>query len=330
MPQQLLVITNRNAGSADDEAINRALKVLREDAWAEVRSTGSLEQLSDALADTGDRTIVVAGGDGSLHAVVQALHDLGKLDESTLALLPLGTGNDFARTLDIPRSARRSARVVLEGSPRRTDVIVDDEGRITVNSVHIGAGADAGDRGARWKARLQQVSDVVRLGPIGLGPVNLGPLGLGTARLGRANLGRFGYPVGAVQMAIYPPVLSVKVEVDGELVAGAHEKVLMVALGNGATVGGGTPLTPDADPHDGLIDVLIATPASVLDQLEYFVHLQAGSHEAYAKARIVRGRTVTISGSPFDVNSDGEIDGPVTERTWRIVPDAYDMVVPQS
>jgi diacylglycerol kinase family enzyme len=42
----------------------------------------------------------------------------------------------------------------------------------------------------------------------------------------------------------------------------------------------------------------------------------------------VRGRTVTISGSPFDCNSDGEIDGPVGRRTWRILPAAYAMVVP--
>ncbi|HEX7739646.1 MAG TPA: diacylglycerol kinase family protein [Marmoricola sp.] len=328
MPERLLVITNRNAGTADDEAVNRALNVLREEAWAEVRSTGTMAELTDALTDSDHRTIVVAGGDGSLHAVVQALYDLGELGDRTLGLIPLGTGNDFARTLDIPRSARRSARIVLEGRPRHTDVVVDDDGRVTVNNVHMGAGVDAGDRGARWKARLHKISDTVGLGPIGLGPVNLGPLGIGAARVGPANLGKFGYPIGALQTAISPPMLEVSIEVDGKLVAD-DERVLMVAIGNGATVGGGTRLTPGADPHDGMLDILIATPAGLLDQLEYLIHLQAGRQEGYAKARLLRGRTITVRGRPFDVNSDGEIGGPVTERTWRVLPGAYSMLVPE-
>lgn len=330
MPQKLLAITNSNAGSADDESINRALNVLRGEAWVEVRSTADLGELTDALADAGDRTIVVAGGDGSLHAVVQVLHDLEQLTGSTLALLPLGTGNDFARTLGVPRSARRAARTVLDGRARPTDLIVDDQGRVTVNNVHIGAGAEAGDLGARWKKRLRKVSDLAGLGPASIGPANLGPLGVSALSLGPVSLGRFGYPLGALQTGIYPPLLRLQVEVDGEVVVGPDEQVLMVAVGNGATVGGGLPLTPDADPHDGWLDVLIATPTKLLDQLEYLIHLQAGSHEAYAGAQIVRGRTVSIRGEPFDCNSDGELDGPVVERTWRVLPEAYSMVVPPS
>ncbi|MFD0806612.1 diacylglycerol/lipid kinase family protein [Nocardioides caeni] len=323
MPQQLLVITNSAAGSADREAINKALTVLREEAWVEVRSTRDLDELSGALTGTAERTVVVAGGDGSIHAVVQCLHDLGELAGRTLALLPLGTGNDFARALGIPRSARKAARIVLEGHSRPTDLIVDDEGQVTVNNVHIGAGADAGQRGARWKKRLQVVSGVVGVGPVGLGPANLGHIGLGPT-----NLGKLGYPIGALQTAISPPVLNLRIEVDGEVVAEPDEKILMVAVGNGPTVGGGTALTPDADPHDGLVDVLIATPASLLDQVGYVLRLQAGSHETHAEARFVRGRSITVSGTPFDCNSDGEFSGPVGERTWQVLPAAYSMVVP--
>lgn len=330
MPQRLLVITNGRAGSADTEAVGKALTVLQREAWVEVRATHSLAELSDALADAGDRTIVVAGGDGSLHAVVQGLHDLGTLRGSTLGLLPLGTGNDFARTLGIPRSARRAARIILDGTPRPTDVVVDDQDQVTVNCAHIGAGAEAGERGARWKKRLHRISDTVGLGPITVGPANLGPLGVGTARLGPARLGRLGYPIGALQTAIYPPMIQARVEVDGVVVAESDQEVLMVALGNGATVGGGTPLVPGADPHDGWLDILIATPVSVRNQLEYLIHLQAGTHTTYASAQIVPGRSVSIVGTPFDCNSDGELDGPVTERTWRVRPAAYSMVVPAS
>ncbi|MDQ6523216.1 diacylglycerol kinase family protein [Nocardioides sp. LHD-245] len=290
----LLLITNSDAGTADQEAVDAALAVLRESAEVDVRGTSSPEELDDVLAAAGERTIVVAGGDGSIHAVVQALHTRGDLSARTLALIPLGTGNDFARTLDLPLEPVAAARVVLTGTRRPTDLVVDEAGQVTVNSVHLGAGAEAGKRGARWKARL----------------------------------GRIGYPIGALQTALNPPSLRLRVEVDGAVVADAGRPVLMVAVGNGASVGGGTELTPDAEPHDGEVDVLIATPASPLARLGYLVRLPFARHEEHGDVRIVRGRTVRVSGDAFDCNSDGEIDGPVTERAWRVLPAAYAMVVP--
>jgi YegS/Rv2252/BmrU family lipid kinase len=291
---RLLLITNGDAGTADREAVDAALAVLREGAEVEVVATSSPEELDDVLAAAADRTVVVAGGDGSIHAVVQALHARGELAERTLALVPLGTGNDFARTLGLPLEPEEAARVVLTGTPRLTDLVVDEDGQVTVNSVHLGAGAEAGKRGARWKERL----------------------------------GKVGYPIGALQTALNPPSLRVRVEVDDEVVVDVDQPVLMVAVGNGASVGGGTELTPDAEPHDGEVDVLIATPRGTIARLGYLVRLPFARHEDHGDVRIVRGRTVRVTGTPFDCNSDGEIDGPVRSRTWRVQPAAYAMVVP--
>ncbi|TQK69298.1 MULTISPECIES: diacylglycerol kinase family protein [unclassified Nocardioides] len=294
MATRLLLITNGEAGTADREAVDAALAVLREGAEVEVAATSSEDELDDVLEDAGDRRIVVAGGDGSIHAVVQALHSRGDLAGRELALVPLGTGNDFARTLGLPLEPEEAARVVLAGTPRPTDLVVDEDGQVTVNSVHLGAGAEAGKRGARWKERL----------------------------------GRVGYPIGALQTAINPPSLRVRVEVDGEVVVDVDQPVLMVAVGNGASVGGGTELTPDAEPHDGEVDVLIATPRGPLARLGYLVRLPFARHEEHRDVRILRGRTVRVSGTAFECNSDGEIDGPVRSRTWRVQPAAYAMVVP--
>lgn len=294
MATRLLLITNGDAGTADREAVDAALAVLREGAEVEVAATSSPEELDDVLGAAGDRRIVVAGGDGSIHAVVQALHARGDLAGRELALVPLGTGNDFARTLGLPLEPAEAARVVLTGTPRPTDVVVDDDGQVTVNSVHLGAGAEAGKRGARWKERL----------------------------------GRVGYPIGALQTAISPPSLRVQVEVDGTVVVDVDQPVLMVAVGNGASVGGGTELTPDAEPHDGQVDVMIATPRGPFARLGYLVRLPFARHEEHRDVRILRGRTVRVSGTAFECNSDGEIDGPVRSRTWRVQPAAYAMVVP--
>ena len=99
------------------------------------------------------------------------------------------------------------------------DLIVDELGGVVVNSVHAGASAQASRRGARWKERL-------------------GPFGFGI----------LGYPIGAALASIKPPFVRLRVEADGEVISDMDKHVLMVAIGNGTSVGGGTELTPDADP----------------------------------------------------------------------------------
>ena len=301
---KLLVITNAEAGTADEEALEEALAVLRPGAEVDVRATCSPEELDEALGDAGDRRIVVVGGDGSLHAVVACLHRHGDLEGRELGLIPLGTGNDFARSLGLPLEPDQAARVVLEGHAHPVDLVVDQEGGVTVHAVHVGAGADAGERGARWKSRL---------GAIGVG---------------RLNLGKLGYPLGALQTAVNPPSIRVRVEVDGKVVTDVDTEVLMVAIGNGASVGGGAELAPDATPHDGEVDVIVASPAGLADRLALALRLPFGRHEDHRTVQSLRGRSITISGSPFRCNSDGEIDGPVRRRSWRVLPASYSMVLP--
>lgn len=303
-PRRLLVITNADAGTADEAARDEALDVLRAGADVAVAATSSPEELDEVLADTDDCAVVVVGGDGSLHAVVAALHRRRTLGTTLLGLVPLGTGNDFARTLEIPFEPAEAAEVVLAGHARSLDLIVDDQDGVTVNSVHAGAGADAGERGARWKGRL------------------------GSIGVGKLNLGKLGYPIGALQTAVRPPSLRLRVEVDGEVVTDVDTRVLMVAVGNGTSVGGGAPITPDADPGDGLLDVVVAKPAHAADRFALALRVPFGSHEDHRTVEAVRGRSITLTGGPFRCNSDGEIGDPVRSRTWEVHPSAYRMIVP--
>ncbi len=222
MSEPLLVITNGDAGTSDEESLDLALAVLREQASVEVQATTDPGELDGVLHRAGSRRIVVAGGDGSLHAIVSALYRRHDLEGTTLGLLPLGTGNDFARGTGIPLDIEEAARVILDGTPVPMDLLVDEVGEIVVNGVHVGAGAAASRRSHRWKHRL---------GSIGYKKVNLGKLG---------------YPIGAAITAWNPPVVRLRVEVDGEVVADFDAPILQVAIGNGASVGGGTgsPRTP--------------------------------------------------------------------------------------
>src|SRR4051794_35857854 len=153
----LLVISNSGAGTADDESLDVALTLLRAHTDVEVQATSNPGELNSALHRAGSRRIVVAGGDGSLHAVVSTLYRRNDLKSAVLGILPLGTGNDFARANDIPLDIEEAAQVLVDGVPRETDLIVDELGEIVVNNVHAGAGAQASRHGARWKNRLHAV-----------------------------------------------------------------------------------------------------------------------------------------------------------------------------
>ena len=302
--RSLLVITNADAGTSDEERLATALDVLREKASVEVAKTSNPGELDGVLHRAGGRTIVVAGGDGSIHAVVTALHKRHELPGATLALLPMGTGNDFARGNDIPLDIEDAARLVLTGEPRPVDLMIDETGSVVVNNVHVGVGAQASRKGAKWKTRL---------GSIGVGKVNLGKLG---------------YPIGAALSAFHPPSWRLRIELDGRVVNDVDRPVLMVAIGNGGNVGGGTELNPDADTEDGQLDVMISRAIKPLAKLGYVNRLRRGDHDQRDDVVTLRGTSVKVSGQDFWLSADGEIDGPERSRSWRLEPAAYSMILP--
>jgi diacylglycerol kinase (ATP) len=301
----LIVITNKDAGTADQETLDVALGVLRERTSVEVAATSDPGELDGVLQRAGSRRIVVAGGDGSLHAVMAALHRRNQLGDAVVALLPLGTGNDFARSVGIPLEIEDAARIVLEGQVRPTDLIVDEVGEIVVNNVHVGAGAEASRKGHTWKTRL---------GAIGIG---------------KLNLGKLGYPIGALQSAFNHGELHLRVEVDGEVVNDLDRPVLMVAVGNGAHIGGGTEVTPHADPEDGKVDVMVSRATTPLAKLAYTMKMaRQGSHLERPDVDYHRGKTVSVSGESFYCAADGEIYGPERQRSWHVEEAAYRFVLP--
>ena len=301
----LLVITNSDAGTGDEESLQKALRVLRSHTSVEVQATSNPGELNSALHRAGSRRIVVAGGDGSLHAVVTTLYRRNDLKNAVLGILPLGTGNDFARTNEIPLDVEEAAQVLVDGGPRAMDLIVDEVGEIVVNNVHAGAGAQAGRRGAKWKDRLHAIG------------------------VGKINLGKLGYPIGALSAAVKPPFIRVRVEVDGEVVVDLDEPILMIAVGNGANVGGGTELTPYADPSDGKVDVMISRSIGPVARVGYGAKLVVGRHPERDDVTYLRASTVTVSGEEFWCSADGEIYGPERHRSWRVEPAAYSLVVPR-
>ena len=287
----LLLIANAEAGSADRERLEEALEVLRRHTDVEVARTSNPGELDGVLHRRGGRRVVVAGGDGSLHAVIAALHRRNELGDAVVGLIPLGTGNDFARGNEIPLDPAEAAELVVKGELRQVDIIVDCVGEVVVNNVHVGVGAEASRKAATWKR----------------------------------TLGRVGYVAGALQASVNPPFYRFRVEVDGEVVADMDRHVAQVAIGNGTTVGGGTDLTPHADTGDGQLDVMVSMAVGPLSRFGYAFQLRLGRHPERQDVRYVRGTTVTVAGQEFWCSADGEIYGPERNRTWRIQPGAFRM-----
>ncbi|MGH3355495.1 MAG: diacylglycerol/lipid kinase family protein [Nocardioidaceae bacterium] len=292
--EPLLVITNADAGSSDAEALHPALAELRSRTDVEVARTSNPGELDGVLQRRGGRRIVVAGGDGSVHAVVAALHRRHELANAVLGLVPLGTGNDFARGTRIPLDVVEAARVVVEGDVRPVDVLVNCAGQVVVNAVHVGIGAEAGRQAGSWKKWL----------------------------------GRAGYPVGALIAGFTHRGVRLRVEADGEVLADLDRPVIQVAIGNGSTIGGGTQIAPDASPEDGLADVVVSFATSPWAKFGYTAQLATRSHPARLDVVTASARRVGISGQDFWCNADGEIYGPEVNHEWHVEPGAFQMALP--
>lgn len=304
--RRVLLITNATAGSADEAAVEAALAVLREHATVEVAATSDLADLSAALSERADREVVIAGGDGSLHAVIEALDARGELgrgdhEPPTVGLLPLGTGNDFSRALGLPLDAAEAAAVVGAGRAIDVDVIRDDEGGLVVNVAHVGVGAEAGDRAEPWKARFATV-----------------------------GLGVLGYAVGAVVATVTTEGWRLQVVADGRVVASGRRRVLQVAIANGMTIGGGAVIAPRSDATDGLADLTVSYATGPLARLRYGVAMRRGRYTERDDVVHLRAREVTVIArrGTFTVNTDGELSGPLRRRTWRVESRAYRMFAP--
>ncbi|WP_338748553.1 diacylglycerol/lipid kinase family protein [Janibacter alittae] len=297
--RRFLFIANSSAGTSAQERTDAALAVLREHGDVDVVTTSTIEELTEAIAGRDGREIIVAGGDGSLNAFVTALCRAGSLGEEppTVGLLPMGTGNDFARTLEMPTDPAEAARVVIDSPPRPVDVLLDDEDRLVANAVHIGVGEEAGRIAAPWKERL---------GPVGY---VIGGLAAGFGRSGR----------------------HLKVVADGEVVVDGTHRSLQVAVTIGQSVGGGTPIAPDALPGDGKAEVVVSRAISWRRRLLYAATVNTGRHTRLDDVISLRARTVTVTGvnHEFAANADGEALEPARERTWHVVPGAYRLHSPE-
>ncbi len=243
------------------------------------RCPGDGVRLARELAGGAD-VVGIIGGDGTVHEVVNGLmpHPV------PIAILPCGTGNDFASLFDCPQNPRGFADVLRNRRGARVDVL-DFGDRFCVNSAGLG-----------FEGQVNQRSHGIR----GIhGP----PLYLVAVF---KTLSSLACPYYELTLA------------DGERIDGER---LMVSIGNGNRTGGSFHLTPDACPDDGLIDVCIVDPMRWPQVVAMLPGTFRGRHVRRSEVRMLRTERLTIeTKGEHPMHIDGElieITPPVLEITVR-------------
>ncbi len=280
-----VAVVNAQAGSSDDPRLEEALDVLRAHAPLEVPRTEDRDDLQDAVAAARGGVVVAVGGDGSIHAVVTAVDDLDLFDDVEVAIVPLGTGNDFVRTLGLSDDPVEAARQAVDCVARPADVIRDGQDRLVVNAAHVGLGAEANVKATPWKKAF--------------GPV--------------------GYAIGAAITGVVGKGFRATVHVDGQRID-SPRRLIQVAVGNGRYVGGGAPLLPAADPFDGSLDVAVVWAHARWKRLGYAYRLRRGRHPMRDDVVYLKGREVVVQGEALQANLDGEICDASPRHHWVVEP----------
>ena len=289
-----LIISNASSGGSADEVVNEVRHKFEELGETTHLQPPSLESFDeDVQRSARDKDlVVVAGGDGTLNCTLNALGD--RLDEVALAVVPLGTGNDMARTLDLPGDPLEAAEAIVDGVERSVDYCRARGGgteRLFLNACMGGFPVEVNESIDENTKR--------RLGP-------------------------YAFWIGGVKAVARLPRF--RVEIDGE----SLEDVVAVGVGNGKTAGGGIPVFPEAVPDDRVVECCAMQVEGLLDGLRLAGGVRSGAHASLDNVWGRKADRFEVKSDPeLEFNVDGDLMGLTTPATFEVagrvrlrVPDA--------
>jgi diacylglycerol kinase (ATP) len=249
------------------------------------------EQLAAKAAADGAAVVAALGGDGHVGNVANGV--IGT--DAALAVIPAGTGNDFARHIGLDRkNPLLAARLLASPTTRRIDVVRvrHSEGeRYFINVA--GTGFDS------------QVNE----------HANKVTFLKGTPK--------YIYSTFATLAKFKPGLFKIVIDGAERSVSG-----MLVAVGNGVSYGGGMKVTPDARSDDGVLDLCVLGAVGKGTFVRTFPKVFSGKHVTHPSVQMLQGKEIEISADrPFEVYGDGERFGPLP-ATFTVVPSALSIVVP--
>jgi len=255
----LLVNPHAGRGDAAVTAQRVATVLLGRGILVAIRSADSVPGTRAIAAEAvqrGDVAVVVIGGDGLCHLVIQEL----ARTPTALGIVAAGTGNDFAAALGLPGDMSQAATVVADAL-ERGDLRTVDLGR----------------SGQRWWATVLCA-------------------GFDSAVNDRANRMRWPHGPRRYDLALLAELARLRavemtIEMDDQPV---EVLATLVAIGNTSTYGGGIPICPRADPQDGLLDLTVVGQVSRARLIRVTPTLRRGEHLAHPAVTTYRARSISL------------------------------------
>lgn len=215
--------------------------------------------------------IISVGGDGTLVEIINGLAGF----EGNLGIIPAGTGNDFARTIDLPKELMSCIDVILNGKTKAIDVPKVNE-KVFLNVASFGID---------------------------------GGIIIDTDKIKQKVSGTPAYILGSLKGILGYKPYAVKIEID-ELVI--EREIVLAAVANGKYFGGGMKIAPTALLDDGLLDIVIANKTKKSRLLKLFVQLFKGTHMEDSIVEHYQCKRFTInSDEAIFINTDGNLIGRV-------------------
>lgn len=287
------IILNPGAGSASDsEVLRGAVKRLGDITFKTTGAPGDATRFArEALVEGFDR-IVAAGGDGTINEVVNGLSD--DWGRATFGIIPMGTGNDFCRTIDSDKDPRVAVEALARGVTCACDVVCveSDQTRYFIN---VSAGGFSG-------LVNEQLTDDIK-----------------------ATWGPLAYLRSA--LAALPNLKDYRTTIQFDHEEPQHLVTYNIVVANARYVAGGVPIAPTALLDDGQVDVILV-PAASLPRLATLVpQMLLGHHLDSPELIYRRASKIKIDSTPgMWFNADGELVGS-EPATFTVLPRVLQVIV---
>ncbi len=280
MEKQIKMIFNPHAdrGRSWDRAsyLQSALERQGGGSWAASEYPGHAVELAEQAAAVGFKIVTAVGGDGTVHEVVNGLMKQPKERRPILAVVPVGSGNDFSGNVGIPVAAEEAIERVFHGQKKQIDIgrITDNTGKIEFWDNTLGIGFDA------------------------------------TATIYSYQITRLqGFTM--YLWAVIQTILRnhdaprMRITTDEEEI---DQETLMFVACNGPREGGGFYVAPEAVPDDGIFHYAMIKKVSRLMMFRLIPEVMNGTHGRFKQVRMGKFRELELSSEhPLTIHLDGEI-----------------------
>jgi diacylglycerol kinase (ATP) len=291
----VVVIWNGRAGSANEAATIQAhLETMGTVAEVhEPQSPAETEALAREAGAQPNSLVIAAGGDGTVHSVVNGIIQAG--GGATLGIIPLGTGNDLCRSLAIPLDPAQALDVLDRAIMRSIDV------------VHLGTGSQD-----TWFANVASAGNSIRI------------MECMTDEM-KQKWGPWCYLRGAVN--VLGDLTGYRLRMSFPDRPALQAEVWNVIIANGRTAGGGVAVAPHASLEDGLLDVIVILDSSPLDMASLATQYLLGDYTQDERVIFFRAAEVTLDLQPRSkLVADGEpLEG--EQFKFSIQPGALSVLV---